>query len=147
MKARLRTLAVLLIMSVCLVGDFVITRQVQANELSSSQVVGRRPYRQRLARWRMLSHRRRAAARRLRQRRRITILTQRRRRSFYWRRNHPRAWSIWARRHRRGRINWRETHPRAWSIWARRHRNRGRGRNLTPGIPRGRARGWHRNRD
>lgn len=147
MRARLRTLAVLLLMSVCLIGDVAITREAQAKGQNRWQVVESRRYNQRLARWRMLSHRRQIANRRLRQRRNAMFLNQRRRRSAYWRRNHPRAWSTWARRHRRGRINWRATHPRAWSIWARRHRNRGRGRNWTPGIPRGRARGWHRHRD
>lgn len=145
MKARLRTLTVLLLMGMCLMGDFVFTRQVQASELSSSQVTGRRPYRQRLVRWRMLAHRRQVGAQRLRQRQSFMILNQRRRRSAWWRRHHPRAWSIWARRHHRRRYNWRTTHPRAWSIWARRHRRRG--RNWTPGIPRGRALGWKRRHD
>ena len=125
MKARLRTLAVLLIMGVCLMGDFVITRQVQASGLSSSQTLRQRTYRRRLARWRMISYRRHARANMLRRRQRLILINRRRRMSLYNRRHYPRAWSIWARRHRR----------------------RGRGRNWTPGIPRGRARGWHRKHD
>lgn len=137
MKARLRTLVVLFVMSVCLMGDFVVPAQAQTYWPGQYQTARRRAYRQRLAA-RQLAHRRQTAFRIRRQRQRMTILNRQRRRSLYNRRNHPRAWSVWARRHRRGRVvNWRNTDQREWS-WARRNRRHGRGRNWTPGIPRGR---------
>lgn len=145
MKARLRTLVVLLIMSVCLMGDVVIPAQAQTYWPGQYQTARRRAYRQRLAA-RRLAHRRQTTSRRLRQRQRMTIFNQQRRRSLYNRRRHPRAWAVWARRHRRGRVvNWRNTDQRERSDWARRHRRNGRGRNWTPGIPRGRR--WGRDND
>jgi hypothetical protein len=141
MKARLRTLVVLLIMGVCLIGDVAINAQAQTYRPGQYRTARRREYRHRLALARQRSHRRQRASRMLRQRHRITLLNRRHRRSLYNRRRHPRAWAIWARRNRAGRrANWRTTHPRAWSIWARRNRRHGRGRNWTPGIPRGRRR-------
>jgi hypothetical protein len=159
MKARLRTLAILFIMSICLMGDLVVPTQAQSYWPGQYQSARAWAYRYQIGLDRRRA-RRRQTIRILRHRRRSTVLNRRRNRAAYrWSVRRRRAmynWSVRRRRaaynrsvrRRRAMYNWsvrrrRAIYRRQQSNWSR--RRNWRARNWTPGVPRGRARGYWRN--